>query len=283
MRDLDLLASIADNIGGKTLCPFGDAEIAPVLSTLQHFRDEYEHYVREGRSKLPRAAWMASASKAHCTERARGPHPLRPSARHPGGLLRPAGLGGRHGADGAQGRGLHPAAPRPLPHRSVGRDPAAGRHREAGVQGGPAAQGRRPLRLHAGAGDLGHGRLFGLRRDSLRRADGLLRPAARAHPAEGLRRQRRRPRAVCRHLDGRLRHRARGLEQQQQVLAAWRAAQLGADDQLRAVLRALAGLGAAGRQLALAHRGGERAGGLLVGRHPEVVRLPAIRSASSSS
>jgi NADH-quinone oxidoreductase subunit F len=66
MRDLDLLASIANNIGGKTLCPFGDAEIAPVVSTLQHFRDEYEHYIREGRGKLPRAPWMPSVTtKAH--------------------------------------------------------------------------------------------------------------------------------------------------------------------------------------------------------------------------
>jgi NADH-quinone oxidoreductase subunit F len=66
MRDLDLLLSVANNIGGKTLCPFGDAEIAPVVSTLQHFRDEYEHYIREGRSKLPRADWMpASIAGAH--------------------------------------------------------------------------------------------------------------------------------------------------------------------------------------------------------------------------
>ena len=41
-RDVELLLSVCDNIGGKTLCPFGDAEIAPVLSTIQHFRDEYE-------------------------------------------------------------------------------------------------------------------------------------------------------------------------------------------------------------------------------------------------
>ncbi len=58
MKDLDLLLSIANNIGGKTLCPFGDAEIAPVVSTLQHFRAEYEHYIREGRSLVPRADWM---------------------------------------------------------------------------------------------------------------------------------------------------------------------------------------------------------------------------------
>jgi NADH-quinone oxidoreductase subunit F len=56
LRDLDLLQSIAGNIGGKTLCPFGDAAIAPVVSTLQHFRHEYEAHVREGRCPLP-APW----------------------------------------------------------------------------------------------------------------------------------------------------------------------------------------------------------------------------------
>ncbi len=41
MRDIDLLIDVATNIGGKTLCPFGDAAVAPVLSTIQHFRAEY--------------------------------------------------------------------------------------------------------------------------------------------------------------------------------------------------------------------------------------------------
>jgi NADH-quinone oxidoreductase subunit F len=56
MRDLDLLQSVAQNITGKTLCPFGDAEVAPVLSTLQHFRHEYEAHIREGCCPLP-APW----------------------------------------------------------------------------------------------------------------------------------------------------------------------------------------------------------------------------------
>jgi NADH-quinone oxidoreductase subunit F len=56
MRDLDLLESVAGNIAGKTLCPFGDAEVAPVLSTLQHFRHEYEAHIRERRCPLP-AEW----------------------------------------------------------------------------------------------------------------------------------------------------------------------------------------------------------------------------------
>jgi NADH-quinone oxidoreductase subunit F len=63
MRDIDLLLNVCNNIGGKTLCPFGDAEIAPVVSTIQHFRHEYEQYIREGgmpvadyRSQAPIAA-----------------------------------------------------------------------------------------------------------------------------------------------------------------------------------------------------------------------------------
>jgi NADH-quinone oxidoreductase subunit F len=56
MRDIDLLYDVANNINGKTLCPFGDAEVAPVLSTIQHFRAEYEAHVREGRCTCP-ADW----------------------------------------------------------------------------------------------------------------------------------------------------------------------------------------------------------------------------------
>jgi len=58
-RDLDLLVDVARNIGGKTLCPFGDAAVAPVLSMVEHFRDEFEAHIREGRCTLP-AAWRNS-------------------------------------------------------------------------------------------------------------------------------------------------------------------------------------------------------------------------------
>jgi NADH-quinone oxidoreductase subunit F len=53
MRDIDLLVSVCDNIGGKTLCPFGDAEIAPVLSTIQHFRADYEAHIRGADMPIP--------------------------------------------------------------------------------------------------------------------------------------------------------------------------------------------------------------------------------------
>jgi NADH-quinone oxidoreductase subunit F len=46
-KDLETLAQVCDSIGGKTLCPFGDAAIAPPQSTLAKFREEYEYHVRE--------------------------------------------------------------------------------------------------------------------------------------------------------------------------------------------------------------------------------------------
>src|SRR6476659_5037123 len=58
MRDLDLLESISGNIAGKTLCAFGDAAVTPVLTTLKHFRSEYESHIKEGRCTLP-APWRA--------------------------------------------------------------------------------------------------------------------------------------------------------------------------------------------------------------------------------
>jgi len=58
-RDLDLLVDVAKNIGGKTLCPFGDAAVAPVLSMVEHFREEFEAHIREGHCTLP-APWRSS-------------------------------------------------------------------------------------------------------------------------------------------------------------------------------------------------------------------------------
>ncbi len=46
-EDLDTLSEICKNIGGRTVCAFGDAEIAPVQSTLQYWRHEYEALIQE--------------------------------------------------------------------------------------------------------------------------------------------------------------------------------------------------------------------------------------------
>jgi NADH-quinone oxidoreductase subunit F len=61
MSDIDLLTSIGNNIAGKTLCAFGDAAATPALTTVKHFRAEFEAHVREGRCTLP-ADWRASTT-----------------------------------------------------------------------------------------------------------------------------------------------------------------------------------------------------------------------------
>jgi NADH-quinone oxidoreductase subunit F len=58
MKDLDLLFGVANNIVGKTLCAFGDAAATPVLTTLNHFKHEFEAHIREGRCPMP-APWRA--------------------------------------------------------------------------------------------------------------------------------------------------------------------------------------------------------------------------------
>jgi len=37
---------ICAGIVGHTLCPMGDAAVNPVLSSLKHFRDEYEYHIQ---------------------------------------------------------------------------------------------------------------------------------------------------------------------------------------------------------------------------------------------
>ena len=43
--DLALMEEICAGIVGHTLCPMGDAAVNPVLSSLKHFRDEYEQHI----------------------------------------------------------------------------------------------------------------------------------------------------------------------------------------------------------------------------------------------
>ncbi|MFN7905518.1 MAG: NADH-quinone oxidoreductase subunit NuoF [Pseudobdellovibrionaceae bacterium] len=52
LQDIDLLLKVADNMKGKTICALSDAAALPVLSFVSKFRDEFEFYVREGRSKV---------------------------------------------------------------------------------------------------------------------------------------------------------------------------------------------------------------------------------------
>jgi NADH-quinone oxidoreductase subunit F len=43
--DLDVLASIGDNIAGRTICALGDAAVFPVRSFTKHFRDEFAYHI----------------------------------------------------------------------------------------------------------------------------------------------------------------------------------------------------------------------------------------------
>ncbi len=52
LQDIDLLVRVADNMKGRTICALSDAAALPVISFVQKFRDEFEYFVREGRSKV---------------------------------------------------------------------------------------------------------------------------------------------------------------------------------------------------------------------------------------
>jgi NADH-quinone oxidoreductase subunit F len=45
MEDLRTLDDICDNIFGKAFCALGDGATAPITSSLQHFRGEYEAHI----------------------------------------------------------------------------------------------------------------------------------------------------------------------------------------------------------------------------------------------
>jgi NADH-quinone oxidoreductase subunit F len=52
LQDIELLEKVANNMKGKTICALSDAAALPVLSFVAKFRDEFEFFVREGRSKI---------------------------------------------------------------------------------------------------------------------------------------------------------------------------------------------------------------------------------------
>jgi NADH-quinone oxidoreductase subunit F len=51
-NDIDMLIKISDNMKGRTICALSDAAALPVLSFVQKFRDEFEFFVAEKRSKV---------------------------------------------------------------------------------------------------------------------------------------------------------------------------------------------------------------------------------------
>jgi NADH-quinone oxidoreductase subunit F len=46
--DIDLLLYICDTVKGKCFCPLGEGAIQPVLSSIKHFREDYEQWIKSG-------------------------------------------------------------------------------------------------------------------------------------------------------------------------------------------------------------------------------------------
>jgi len=60
LEDLALMPRLCGNIAGRTVCAFGDAEVAPILSTLKYFREEYETHIREKRCPFQKEGRLIS-------------------------------------------------------------------------------------------------------------------------------------------------------------------------------------------------------------------------------
>ena len=52
LQDIQLIEKVSDHMMGRTICALSDAAAMPALSFVRKFRDEFEFYVREGRSKV---------------------------------------------------------------------------------------------------------------------------------------------------------------------------------------------------------------------------------------
>ncbi len=52
MSDIDLILKIAEQMKGRTICALSDAAAFPAISFVSKFREEFEHFVREGRSRI---------------------------------------------------------------------------------------------------------------------------------------------------------------------------------------------------------------------------------------
>ncbi len=52
LSDIDMLIKVAENMKGRTICALAEAAALPTLSFVSKFRDEFEFFVREKRSKV---------------------------------------------------------------------------------------------------------------------------------------------------------------------------------------------------------------------------------------
>jgi NADH-quinone oxidoreductase subunit F len=59
-EDIDLLLDIADSINGKSFCALGDGAASPIVSSVKHFRDEYEAHLDGGCPFDPYASMLVA-------------------------------------------------------------------------------------------------------------------------------------------------------------------------------------------------------------------------------
>ena len=52
LQDIDLLERISNNMQGRTICALSDAAAMPTIGFITKFRDEFEFFIKEGRSKV---------------------------------------------------------------------------------------------------------------------------------------------------------------------------------------------------------------------------------------
>jgi len=52
LQDIDLISKVSEHMMGRTICALSDAAAMPAISFVKKFRDEFEFFVREGRSKV---------------------------------------------------------------------------------------------------------------------------------------------------------------------------------------------------------------------------------------
>ena len=71
--DLDIMASVQEQIIGNCLCVLGDAMAMPIGSMIKHFRDEFEAYIEEKREQNGLGAAIPQVNRG----RHAGPGPMR--------------------------------------------------------------------------------------------------------------------------------------------------------------------------------------------------------------
>jgi NADH-quinone oxidoreductase subunit F len=70
--DLDIMASVQEQIMGNCLCVLGDSMAMPISAMIQHFRDEFEAHIEAARERNGLGTAIPQVNR----DRAAGPYPM---------------------------------------------------------------------------------------------------------------------------------------------------------------------------------------------------------------